>query len=662
MFPKILIANRGEIACRIIHSCRRLGIATVAVYSTVDRTAPHVALADEAYPLGPEGAAASYLDIEAVLAAARRSGAAAIHPGYGFLSENAEFARRVARDGLVFIGPRAQTIETMGLKSAAKAAMERAGVPVVPGYHGEDQGDDRLRAEARRLGFPLMIKASAGGGGKGIRIVREADEFRAALAGARREAQAAFGNARVLLERYIEHPRHIEFQIFADNFANTVHLFERECSLQRRFQKVVEEAPSPFISDAIRTAMGTAAVAAARAVDYVNAGTIEFIVGADESFYFMEMNTRLQVEHAVTEETTGIDLVEWQLRIAAGEPLPLSQNQIHRRGHAIEARIYAEDPTREFLPTPGLLAAVHWPEGDGVRIDTGVQAGSRIGTAYDPMVAKLIVCAPDRNSAIHRLRKSLAATNLFGLTTNLALLRGLAAHPEFAAGNYDTDFLTRELDAILTPTPVAPRHAAAVLARFLHDLSLTTSGPWRPDAFRVVPGEGWRFGLSHKETGETSRWRVQIHPSELLLYAESTPDPIRIRATALPEDTWLLELDGREQYRVTVRRQRSQFHLSAGEQALDLVWVDAFAPDSQRQTGETNPLSPMPGQVVAVHVAAGDPVHKGDPLVTLEGMKMEYTVRARGDGIARKVHCREGERIEAEALLVEIDPPDTADA
>ncbi len=662
MFHKILIANRGEIACRIIRTCRRLGITTVAVYSSADRGSPHVALADEAYHLGPDNATSSYLDMAAVLAAAQRSGAVAIHPGYGFLSENADFARRVARAGLIFIGPRPETIAAMGLKSAAKATMERAGVPVIPGYHGEEQDDDRLLSEARRLGFPLMIKASAGGGGKGIRIVRKADEFRTALAGARREAQAAFGNARILLERYIEHPRHIEFQIFADNFTTTVHLFERECSLQRRFQKVVEEAPSPLLAEPVRAAMGAAAVAAARAVDYLNAGTVEFIVGADQSFYFMEMNTRLQVEHAITEETTGIDLVEWQLRIAAGEPLPLSQDRIHRHGHAIEARIYAEDPTREFLPAPGLLAALHWPKGNGVRIDTGVQVDSNIGTAYDPMVAKLVVCAPDRDAAIHRLRKSLASTSLFGLTTNLTLLRGLAAHPQFAAGNYDTVFLDRELDTILAPIPLAPWHAAAALARFLHDLSLTTPGPWRPDAFRVVPGEGWRFGLAREESGETSHWRVQIRPPDLLLYAESATEPVRIRATALPNETWLLELDGHEQRRVTVRRHRSRFHLSDGEQALDLVWSAAFTPDPQRRSGETNPLSPMPGQVVAVHVAAGDRVRKGDPLVTLEGMKMEYTVRARNDGIARKIHCREGERIEAEVILIEIDAAEPADA
>ncbi|HET7922818.1 MAG TPA: acetyl-CoA carboxylase biotin carboxylase subunit, partial [Gammaproteobacteria bacterium] len=450
MFKKILIANRGEIACRVIRTCRRLGVATVAVYSVADRYALHVQQADEAVFIGPAPAAESYLDMERILAAAKQTGAEAIHPGYGFLSENSEFARRCRKAGIVFIGPSPESMDAMASKSAAKALMEKAGVLVTPGYHGDDQSPKTLEAEAKKIGFPLMIKATAGGGGKGMRIVRAAKDFKDALDGAKRESKGAFGDYHVLLEKYIEHPRHIEFQVFGDARGNVVHLFERECTLQRRFQKVVEETPSPFLDEATRAKMGEAAVAAAKAVKYVNAGTIEFIVGADKAFHFMEMNTRLQVEHPITEEITGLDLVEWQLRVACGEKLPLSQNQIASRGHAIEVRLYAENAAKGFLPVTGHIDKFATPSASYVRVDTGVRSGDDISIFYDPMIAKISVSGTGRSEAIARLQTTLAETAVFGLVTNLPLLRGIARHPGFAAGKFDTGFIERELDALLS--------------------------------------------------------------------------------------------------------------------------------------------------------------------------------------------------------------------
>src|SRR6266702_728471 len=447
MFSKILIANRGEIACRIIRTARRMGIATVAVYSEADAAALHVALADEARLIGPPPARESYLDIAAVIAAARDSGAAAVHPGYGFLSENAEFAEACAKAGLVFIGPSPEVIRAMGSKAAAKALMEAHGVPVVPGYHGAEQHEGRLVAEAGRIGFPVMIKASAGGGGRGMRIVAGVGEFAAALDGARREAVGAFGDDRMLIERYLAAPRHIEVQVFGDAHGNAVHLFERDCSIQRRHQKIIEEAPAPGLDPAQRAAIGNAALKAARAVGYVGAGTVEFIVPTDkkagDAFYFMEMNTRIQVEHPVTEAVTGVDLVEWQLRIAAGEELPLRQEELALNGHAIEARLYAENPARDFLPSTGTLHALHLPEGEGVRVESGVRAGDSVSPFYDPMIAKLIAWGEDRETARARLRRALGDTALVGVATNLGFLTRVAADPDFAAGRVDTRFIER---------------------------------------------------------------------------------------------------------------------------------------------------------------------------------------------------------------------------
>src|SRR5438270_8995615 len=468
MFTKILIANRGEIACRVIRTARRLGIATVAVYSEADRNALHVELADEAWPIGPAPARDSYLNIAAILPAARNSGAEAVHPGYGFLSQNAEFAEACEAAGIVFIGPPASAMRTMGSKAEAKDLMQRHGVPLVPGYHGSDQNPVRLLDEAERIGFPVLIKASAGGGGRGMREVDSPAEFPAALAGAKREAQAAFGADRVLLEKYLVRPRHIEVQIFADRQGNTVHLFERDCSIQRRHQKVLEEAPAPGLDPERRSALAEAAVAAARAVGYVGAGTVEFIAEGGD-FFFIEMNTRLQVEHPVTEAVTGLDLVEWQIQVAAGEPLPICQQDLVLQGHAIEARLYAEVPERGFLPQTGTLRGLRFPPPELARVDTGVRQGDTVSPFYDPMIAKIIVWGEDRAAAVGRLRRALAETAVLGVRTNLGFLARVAVHPEFVSGAVDTNFIERYRATLMPPGRPAPDMvlAAATVFRLL---------------------------------------------------------------------------------------------------------------------------------------------------------------------------------------------------
>ncbi|MGE3784524.1 MAG: acetyl/propionyl/methylcrotonyl-CoA carboxylase subunit alpha, partial [Alphaproteobacteria bacterium] len=541
MFSKILIANRGEIACRVIRTARRIGIATVAVYSEADAGALHVAMADEARLIGPPPARESYLNIEAVIAAARDSGAEAVHPGYGFLSENAEFAEACTAAGIVFIGPPPAAIRAMGSKSAAKALMEAHGVPVVPGYHGTDQDERRLAAEAERIGFPVMIKASAGGGGRGMRVVADATEFARALDGARREAKGAFGDDTVLIERHLERPRHIEVQVFGDLHGNIVHLFERDCSIQRRHQKVVEEAPAPGLTPERRRDLGKAGIAAARAVGYVGAGTVEFITEeGGERFYFMEMNTRLQVEHPVTEAVTGIDLVEWQFRVAAGEFLPLRQDEIAVAGHAIEVRLYAENPARGFLPATGTLHRLHLPEGEAIRVDTGVRQGDTVTPFYDPMIAKIIARGEDRTAALARLRRALADTAVLGVTTNLGFLARVAADGEFAAGAVDTGFIDRHRDVLLRVANRAPTLAlaAAVLDRLLSDDARVRGEPV-PDPWSRR--DGWRLNLAAAQRdflfrcGETEQalavtaigcgvWRLEVAGSVHDLRGERGPD------------------------------------------------------------------------------------------------------------------------------------------
>ncbi len=500
LFGKILIANRGEIACRVIRTARRLGIATVAVYSEADRDALHVELADEAWPIGPPPARDSYLNIDAILDVARRSGAEAVHPGYGFLSENAEFAEACEAAGLVFIGPPGSAMRAMGSKAASKLLMQRHGVPLVPGYHGEDQDPVRLIDEAERIGFPVLIKASAGGGGRGMRAVGSAAELASALTGAKREAAGAFGDDRVLIEKYLPQPRHIEIQILADKHGNTIHLFERDCSIQRRYQKVLEEAPAPGLDLERRRAMGKAAVAAARAVGYVGAGTIEFIADI-ESFYFIEMNTRLQVEHPVTEAVTGLDLVEWQVRVAAGEALPLGQQDLALHGHAIEARLYAEDPERGFLPQTGVLHRLRFPAADIARVDTGVRQGDVVTPFYDPMIAKIIAWGEDRAAALDRLRHALAETAVLGVQTNLGLLVRVVWHPEFAAANIDTGFIERHRDVLVSKHRPAPDEAfaAAAVARLLELEAAAKAGGGHVGRPEFAVGSHRRLGLERRK-------------------------------------------------------------------------------------------------------------------------------------------------------------------
>ncbi|MGH8426401.1 MAG: acetyl/propionyl/methylcrotonyl-CoA carboxylase subunit alpha [Gammaproteobacteria bacterium] len=653
MFKKVLIANRGEIACRVMRTCQRLGVATVAVYSDADRHALHVQMADEAVHIGPAQASQSYLDMNRILAAAKQTAAEAIHPGYGFLSENSEFARRCKKAGIVFIGPNPDSMDAMASKSAAKALMEKAGVPVVPGYHGDDQTLKKLEAEAKHIGFPLMIKATAGGGGKGMRVVHAAKDFKDALDGAKREAKNAFGEDTVLLEKYIEQPRHIEFQVFGDIHSNAVHVFERECSLQRRFQKVVEETPSPFLDDATREKMGEAAVAATRAVNYVNAGTIEFIVGADKSFHFMEMNTRLQVEHPITEETTGLDLVEWQLRIADGEKLPLAQKQIKRQGHAIEVRLYAENAGKGFLPVTGRIEAFETPDADFVRVDTGVRSGDEIGIFYDPMIAKISVSGKDRSDAIVNLRNALGKTAVFGMVTNLPLLRGIARHPEFAAGAFDTGFIERELGKLLTRPPLSmPVVATAVadnLAR-LPDVDART--PWQADGWRFGAASAWRL-VARDPSGAEHEVRITGTAREFSMEWNGSCHALTTQRNS--ESNWTIGLDGKS-YEAHVLCHGADYQVALDNETFGFTLASPFAPRGTAMADTaTHPVSPMPGRVVTVFVKAGDNVEIGQPLLVLEGMKMEYTVKASVAGRIEEVLYAEGDMVDAEAPLVNIE-------
>jgi len=662
MFAKLLIANRGEIACRVMRTARRMGIATVAVYSEADAGALHVALADEARLIGPPPARQSYLDAAAIVEAARLSGAEAVHPGYGFLSENAEFAEACAAAGLVFVGPPPAAIRAMGSKAAAKALMQEAGVPVVPGYHGDEQDPDRLLAEAQRIGFPVLIKASAGGGGRGMRIVEDAAGFARALDGARREAQGAFGDDRVLLERYLKRPRHIEIQVFADAHGNALHLFERDCSLQRRYQKVVEEAPAPGMDPARRQAMGEAAVAAARAVAYVGAGTVEFIAEGD-AFYFMEMNTRLQVEHPVTEFVTGLDLVEWQLRIAAGERLPLRQEEIALRGHAIEARLYAENPERGFLPATGTLHGLRFAPTDVARIDTGVRQDDRVTPYYDPLIAKIVVWGEDRGAALNRLSRALGETAVLGVATNLAFLRRVATHPAFRAGPIDTGFIAREAAALLPPAQPLPdlALAAAALVRLRardRDAGRAAAasgdpyGPWaRNDGWR--PGGIWpqRLVFHHGEeerTVEATRngdvWRLALGERSLDAALAAGPDgALAVVIDGVRHNCILLEYG--EEIGVTV----------AGDGWL-LREIDPLAPPASAAGAAGRLTSPMPGRVVQVLAAAGDSVRRGQPLLVVEAMKMEHTIAAPRDGVVATLRCAVGDLVEEGAELIALAP------
>jgi len=644
VFRKILIANRGEIACRVIATARSMGVRTVAVYSDADRDARHVALADEARHIGPAEARASYLNMDAILAAARASGAEAIHPGYGFLSENEDFASACAKAGVVFIGPTPEAIAAMGDKSAAKRLMAKAEVPLVPGYHGEKQEPELLKKEAAKIGYPVLIKASAGGGGKGMRVVQDAKEFGAALASAQREAKAAFGDERVLIEKYLQRPRHIEIQVFGDTQGNVVHLFERDCSVQRRHQKVLEEAPAPGLSTSKRNQMGRAAVAAAKAIGYVGAGTVEFIVDPEGAFYFMEMNTRLQVEHPVTELVTGLDLVRWQLMVAAGSPLPLKQSEIQMKGHAIEARIYAENPVKGFLPSTGTLRHLRFPEGPA-RVDTGVRAGDAITPYYDPMIAKLIVSGADRGEALGRLRAALADLEVIGVASNVAFLARVAASKAFSEADLDTGLIERCRDELF-PADTGARDedlAAAALAELRLEQAQSEArsrasddphSPWSQV-------DGWRLNLgSHHEFAfldGTSVRKVQAHfsreePRFTVDGRALAATPTRLRAVRDGTD-WHLFHDGTHR---VLRLHDEHDDAGAGESAGSLA-------------------APMPGKVLQVLVQPGAEVAKGAPLLILEAMKMEHTISAPHAGRVAEIRFKAGEQVTEGAELVRLE-------
>ena len=609
MLKSLLIANRGEIACRVIRTARRLGVRTIAVYSDADAGALHVREADEAVHVGPSPARDSYLVADRILDAARATGAEAIHPGYGFLSENADFAQAVTDAGIVWVGPNPASIRAMGLKDAAKALMAKAGVPVTPGYMGEDQDPASLTGQADKIGYPVLIKAVAGGGGKGMRLVERASDFADALASCQREAAASFGNAHVLIEKYIQRPRHIEVQVFGDSHGEVVHLFERDCSLQRRHQKVIEEAPAPGMDAATRAAVCAAAVDAARAVDYVGAGTIEFIADASDGLradriWFMEMNTRLQVEHPVTEAITGVDLVEWQLRVASGERLPRRQDELSINGWAMEARLYAEDPARGFLPSIGRLDLLRFGRGPGARIDTGVEQGGEVSPFYDPMIAKVIAHGTDREEARRRLGAMLADSAVWPVRTNASFLVKALAHPAFIAGDVDTGLIGRDGEAMAEP-PVPSAQALSAAAA------------------RLVQASGFAGFRLNAAPRATARFCLDGEPVEVALTGGSDA----------PAPCAFVTEQG-QAWRLTPWRKDGVHGGGAGDGAI---------------------LSPMPGRIIAVEVAAGDRVAKGQKLLTLEAMKMEHTLTAPFDGTVAELHASPGAQVQVEALLARIE-------
>nr|WP_246602896.1 biotin carboxylase N-terminal domain-containing protein [Falsiroseomonas tokyonensis] len=648
----MLVANRGEIAVRILATARRMGLRGIAVFSDADAGAAHVAAADAAARLGPAPARESYLSIPAILAAARATGAEAVHPGYGFLSENADFAEAVIEAGLTWVGPPPAAIRAMGSKAAAKALMEASSVPLVPGYHGEDQSEDRLRAEAARIGFPILVKASAGGGGKGMKVATSAAELEEALSLAKGEARAAFGDDRLLLERYLAQPRHIEIQVFGDSQGHIIHLHERDCSIQRRHQKVVEEAPAPGMTAERRAAMGAAACAAARAVGYVGAGTVEFIA-TDEDFHFMEMNTRLQVEHPVTEAITGLDLVEWQLRIAMGEALPLRQDQVLLNGHAIEVRLYAEDPARDFAPSTGMLKHLALPEGlPGIRVDAGVRPGDAVSIHYDPMLAKIIAHGPDRATALRRLDRALAASAVAGIRSNLPLLRGIAAHPDFAAAALDTGFIARHAEALLAPSGPAPRAAlAAALLRMLRDASRTEAAdphsPWGEASAWRLNGPGHQdFRLRDGE----AVLRLRTHPGADPRL--DLPDgPAEVAAAHWQGEALSAVLDG-QAFRATVLRDGAALTVLLDGATHELALVDPGAASGTAQEGGGRVLAPMPGRILSLLVEEGQAVARGTVLLVMEAMKVQMRIAAPADGLVQALRCRVGELVEDGAELV----------
>lgn len=660
MFTKILIANRGEIACRVAATARRLGVKTVAVYSEADAQAKHVAACDEAVLIGPAAAKESYLSGEKIIQVALATGAQAIHPGYGFLSENSEFADACAQAGLVFIGPPASAIRAMGSKSAAKTLMEKARVPLVPGYHGDNQDAELLHKEADRIGYPVLLKASAGGGGKGMRVVGSSADFKAALASCKREAISSFGDDKVLAEKYLQRPRHIEIQIFADTFGNCVYLFERDCSVQRRHQKVLEEAPAPGMTEQRRAAMGEAAVAAAKAVGYVGAGTVEFIANQDGSFYFMEMNTRLQVEHPVTEMITGTDLVEWQLRVASGEPLPLQQAQLQINGHAIEARVYAENPDNGFLPSIGTLVhartpdAVNFelggkPDPAGVRIDSGVREGDTISPFYDPMIAKLIVWGKNRNEALARMTQALAQYKIVGLSSNIGFLQRLIQSHAFSSADLDTGLIERNhAELFPAPAPVSlPIFALAAVKLIQSEQHRNGNDPWSL-------GHGWRMNsdlvrnLRFERDGEANEVTVRYLAQGWHITGAGTEAHVQL----VRDDDELSIQVGDQTVTGTIVLHGEQVHVFSQGRHVELIYADPLLHAGETETEAGRLTAPMPGKIVALLVEAGQSVKKGESLLIMEAMKMEHTIAAPIDGVVKELMYLVGDQVSDGAQLL----------
>ncbi|ATC26766.1 acetyl/propionyl/methylcrotonyl-CoA carboxylase subunit alpha [Caulobacter vibrioides] len=651
MLSSVLIANRGEIARRIIRTARELGVRTIAVYSEADANAPFVMEADAAILIGPAPAKESYLDPRKILAAARQMGAEAIHPGYGFLSENAEFAQSVIDAGLVWIGPPPSAIRAMGLKDAAKAVMIKAGVPTTPGYLGEDQSVERLTVEAAKIGYPVLIKAVAGGGGKGMRKVERAEDFEAALGSCRREASAAFGDDRVLLEKYVTRPRHIEVQVFGDSHGNVVHLFERDCSLQRRHQKVIEEAPAPGMDEATREAVCAAAVKAAQAVNYVGAGTVEFIADASEGLradriWFMEMNTRLQVEHPVTEMVTGQDLVEWQLRVASGEPLPLEQDEITLDGWAMEARLYAENPATGFLPSTGKLKHFRLPEGD-VRVDSAVEEGGEVTPFYDPMIAKLIAHGADREDAAQRLAEACALVEVWPVKTNAAFLAKCASHPDFVDGAVDTGFIEARLDE-LTERVFSDEPAMAAIG-------------WRLDSFLEAEArrDPWEGAPSKLLGFRMNAPRASMH---LPMSTDGKATPLRVALIGGGTEDWSWDIrhaDGRafdEVTRLPTTYGKGPIQVFEGGDVQEFDFVAKIGGAGEGGASDGAILSPMPGKIVSVAVSAGQTVSKGQTLLTLEAMKMEHAMAAPFDGVVAELSAVAGGQVSEGVVLARLEP------
>ncbi len=650
---KILIANRGEIAVRIIRTCRAIGIESVAVYSDADAHAPHVKAADEAVGIGPAPVTDSYLNGEKMIEAARRTGAGAIHPGYGFLSENADFAAGCQAAGLVFIGPQPDAILKMGLKSAARRIMAAAGVPVVPGYDGGDQSPETLRSEMRKIGFPLMIKASAGGGGKGMRVVRRAEEAQSAIEAAQREAEKAFGNGSLLLEKYIEQARHIEVQILGDRYNNLVHLFERDCSLQRRHQKIIEESPSPAVDPQMRRQLGEAAVTAGKAIGYSNAGTVEFILAPSGEFYFIEVNTRLQVEHPVTEMITGLDLVRLQIEIAEGKSLPFTQPDLRAEGHAIEARLYAEDADNDFLPATGVIIDWRIPSGiDGLRVDSGVERGSEVGIHYDPLLAKLIAHAADRDAALRKLSSALRRLSAPGLTTNRDFLIRLIEHEEFRRGRAHTNFINDRLDELTGVVDQKATRASAVAAALYLQISRQQSGDLIrhiPPAYRNNPYRNPSVRLRTGAEEIEVTWRhIDGDRFEAFVSGES----FTLEALSFEPGGLRLSIDGVQRlFRVTEDGDRLYIHSTLGSHVVARV---ARYPDHDAITEHGAAESPMPGQVLRILVSEGQDIVAGDPLVILEAMKMEQTIRAGADGVVESIRVKAGQVVSPGDVLIQI--------